>query len=200
MTRLDVLPAAGGDAALLSGIIAEAFRHLDVARWLVPDDHDRATVLQATMGILVEHALTHPCGLADVTVDLQSAAVWFLLDTDGGDFQPTDYDARLAAAAGPHLARFRQLDDAFAAHHPRSEPHLHLAVLATAPPHQSAGRGSTLLRHRHDRHPELPAYLEASSPQSRELYLRHGYRDHGPRIDLPDGGPPLWPMWRPATP
>ena len=41
----------------------------------------------------------------------------------------------------------------------------------------------------------IPAYLEASGPDSRRLYLRHGYADYGPRIDLP-GGPALYPMWR----
>lgn len=35
----------------------------------------------------------------------------------------------------------------------------------------------------------------ASSPDSRQLYLRHGYADCGHRIELP-GGPALYPMWR----
>jgi hypothetical protein len=39
----------------------------------------------------------------------------------------------------------------------------------------------------------MPAYLEATSPDSRRLYHRHGYTDLG-RIDLPDG-PSLWRMW-----
>jgi hypothetical protein len=42
----------------------------------------------------------------------------------------------------------------------------------------------------------VPAYLEASSPRARDLYLRHGYtlRPDAP-FRLP-GGPPLWGMWR----
>jgi len=43
----------------------------------------------------------------------------------------------------------------------------------------------------------VAAYLEASSPRSRLLYLAHGYTDHGPPIQLP-GGPPMHPMWRPS--
>ena len=47
----------------------------------------------------------------------------------------------------------------------------------------------------------VPAYLEAAEPRSRELYLRHGYADRadGP-FRFPDGGPPMWPMWREPQP
>jgi hypothetical protein len=41
-----------------------------------------------------------------------------------------------------------------------------------------------------------PAYLEASSPRARDLYLRHGYAmRRGSAFRLPEG-PLLWPMWR----
>jgi hypothetical protein len=42
-----------------------------------------------------------------------------------------------------------------------------------------------------------PAYLEASDRRTRQIYLRHGYTDHGPPIHLP-GGPLMYPMWRQA--
>jgi hypothetical protein len=46
-----------------------------------------------------------------------------------------------------------------------------------------------------------PAYLEASSPRARDLYLRHGYLPRpGTPFHLPDGGPPMWPMWREPRP
>ena len=41
----------------------------------------------------------------------------------------------------------------------------------------------------------VPAYLEAADLRNRDLYLRHGYVDHGPPIQLPDG-PRMYPMWR----
>lgn len=41
----------------------------------------------------------------------------------------------------------------------------------------------------------VPVYLEASTPRNRALYERHGFRDHGEPIPLPDG-PRLQPMWR----
>jgi len=43
----------------------------------------------------------------------------------------------------------------------------------------------------------MPTYLEASSPRSRGLYLAHGYAlGTDAPYHLPDGGPPMCPMWR----
>ena len=41
----------------------------------------------------------------------------------------------------------------------------------------------------------LHAYHEATTPRNRALYERHGYVHQGEFV-LPDGGPPLWRMWR----
>ena len=41
-----------------------------------------------------------------------------------------------------------------------------------------------------------PAYLEATSPRSRALYARHGFKATD-EITI-DDGPTLWPMWRPV--
>jgi len=73
----------------------------------------------------------------------------------------------------------------------------HLAILAIRPGRQGQRTGTTMLIVRHATLDTdgTPAFLEASGPDSRRLYLRHGYADYGPRIDLP-GGPALYPMWR----
>jgi hypothetical protein len=39
------------------------------------------------------------------------------------------------------------------------------------------------------------SYLVATTRDGRRLYERHGYQDFG-EVCLPDGGPPMWPMWR----
>ena len=41
----------------------------------------------------------------------------------------------------------------------------------------------------------MPAYLNAGSARSRDLYARHGF-EVTEEFRLPDGGPPLWRMWR----
>jgi GNAT superfamily N-acetyltransferase len=81
--------------------------------------------------------------------------------------------------------------------------HQYLAILAVRPGCQGRGIGTALLnaRHRDLDRDGVPAYLEASSPRARDLYLRHGYtlRPGGP-FRLPEGGPPMWPMWREPAP
>jgi hypothetical protein len=45
----------------------------------------------------------------------------------------------------------------------------------------------------------MPAYLNAGSARSRELYRRHGF-EVMEEFSLPDDGPPLWRMWRVPSP
>lgn len=81
--------------------------------------------------------------------------------------------------------------------HP-SEPHWYLDYLGVDPAAHGRGTGSALMRpvlERCDRE-RLPAYLNAGSPRSRDLYLRHGF-EVTEEFRLPFGGPPLWRMWRP---
>jgi GNAT superfamily N-acetyltransferase len=192
---VEVRLADRADALALAGLIAAAFHPLAVARWLIADDHVRAEVLPGYFRILVEHALAH--GLVHTTTDRRAAGLWL----PGGAPPPIDYTTRLAAAVGPHLDRFRALDATFDAHHPTSR-HQHLALLAVHPICQDQGLGTALLGHHHrwlDAE-QTPAYLEASSAGSRQLYLRHGYLDlPDAPFHLPESGPPIWPMWRPPT-
>jgi GNAT superfamily N-acetyltransferase len=111
-----------------------------------------------------------------------------------------DYPARLWAVTGRWAPRFVAFDTALGCHHPTATPHECLAILAVHPNAQRQGLGTALLRARHEVLDQAgtAAYLEASSPASHALYLRHGYAPAGPDIQLP-GGPPMTPMWRPGT-
>jgi GNAT superfamily N-acetyltransferase len=192
------------DAAMVAALIADAFDALPVSQWLVPDDARRTRILRRVFSIHVEHAVTH--GLMHVVADrhvprgLTAAAVWF---PDGaGTPPPTGYSERLGQAAGPWVERFRTLDAVMQTGHPNSHHH-HLAFLAVDPTRQGEGLGSALLAHHHAVLDEthVPAYLEASSQHSRDLYTRRGYRPHGAPLSFP-GGPDtgMWPMWREPKP
>jgi GNAT superfamily N-acetyltransferase len=181
------------DAEAVAELIAVAFGPLAVARWLIDDDHSRARLFPGHFRIFVDHALTH--GVIHTTTDRRAAALWLPATAP----PPADYQARLAATCGPYLGRFQALDAAFDAHHPAAAHH-HLALLAVHPARQDTGLGSALLAHHHRQLDAegTPAYLEASSPRSRQLYLRHGYHDlPDAPFYLPEDGPPMWPMWRP---
>lgn len=189
-----IFRALPADAPRVAGTIGTSFQDLAFAHWLVPDQAQRLATMKANMAIWAELALDH--GMVDVIGDFDAVAVWF--EQPSND-EPRDYQQRLDAACGPYADRFRQLDAAFAAHHPH-EPHHHLAFLAVLPEWQGQGLGTALLQHHHADYPDTACYLEASSAGSRELYRRHGYQPRNEDLTLPDG-PPYWPMWRsPAAP
>jgi GNAT superfamily N-acetyltransferase len=173
--------------------IAEAFSPLSVAQWLVPDEDLRVHIMTGQFEMLIRHAMDH--GEVWSAYGGYGAAVWMHRDKPVPAID--DYDEHLARICGPYLSRFQALDEAFGQHHP-TEPHHHLMLLAVEPLVQDQHIGSTLLRH-HLRHLDemgIPAYLEAADPDSRRLYLRHGFADRGPRLLLPRGGPDMFPMWR----
>jgi GNAT superfamily N-acetyltransferase len=185
-----VIRAGEADAGPLSEVIAEAFFGLAPSRWLVPDPDTRRRIFPGYFRLLVEQALAD--GVVCTTPDRSAVALWLPADA-----RREGYQTRLAEVTGPWAARFAAFDAALDRHHPAGVAHQHLAILAVSPAGQGRGTGSALLRARHaelDRD-GVPAYLEAAGQGSRDLYLRHGYAPW-PAYRLPDGGPPMWPMWR----
>lgn len=166
------------DLTAISALIAHAFDRLDANHYLIPDPGQRRTAMTGYFGILAGHAAAG-AGRVLATADGHAAAVWFDRTTESPE--PEDYTERVERIAGAHADRFAELDNAFATHHPQ-EPHWHLALLAVHPKHQNTGLGGALLRHTHDWLDQngIPAYLEASSPDSRRVYRRHYYTDMSP--------------------
>jgi predicted N-acetyltransferase YhbS len=194
MPDVSIRRAAPHDAAQVAALIATAFEPLAAVSWLLPEPSVRSRIMTADFLILVEHALKY--GHVDVVGQGQAAAVW--LDRTASIPEPDDYDRRLAEACDPYTDRFRVLDELFEENHP-PEPHHHLALLAVDPARQGGGLGTALLRHHHATLDDngTPAYLEASSPGSRDLYARHGY-ELRKTFALPDGTE-FWPMSRPPS-
>jgi GNAT superfamily N-acetyltransferase len=187
-----IIRARTADADEVAHLIGDAFKDLAPTEWLVPEPTERVEVLSANFRIFVELALDH--GEVHMTSDQAGVAVWF--PRDHWIPAPENYDERLAKACGEWVDRFHTLDALFEAHHP-DEPHHHLAFLAVRRNRRGEGVGSALLDHHHaklDRN-GIAAYLEASSPRNRKLYIRHGYQPRGHPFALPSGAP-FWPMWR----
>jgi GNAT superfamily N-acetyltransferase len=181
------------DVDLLSHLIADAFLDLAPSRWLIGDPVVRRQVFPGYFRLYVEQAVAD--GVVYTTADRAAVALWH----PAGAPEPENYDERLAAVTGSALPRFQVFDAVLDRHHPADSGHEHLAILAVRPERQGRGTGTALLLARHtvlDR-AGTPAYLEASSPRVRGLYQRHGYIPlPGAPFRLPDGGPPMWPMWR----
>jgi GNAT superfamily N-acetyltransferase len=167
-------------------VLTAAFADDPLARWLLPGDLPAEIVF----GPLVADSAAH--GELTVAPDGTAAAVWLPRPAEpAGDRQPIP-------DALAHLRTFLELAEA---RHPTGPVHLYLVLLGVLPDAQGRGLGGTLLRERLGRADAdgVPAYLEATSPRSRALYERHGFRESGDPIHLPDG-PTLWPMWRPSRP
>ncbi|MEV0620437.1 GNAT family N-acetyltransferase [Nonomuraea sp. NPDC050404] len=184
--------ATPDDAGQVSELIATAFAGLRAVSYLVPERRQRHRIMSANFRIFVDHALEH--GEVHLIDGGPAVAVWLPNLTPLPP--PHDYDRRLAEATGEFVARFRLMDELFDKIHPR-QPHHYLAFLAVHPDRQNQGLGTALLHYQHARLGGLPAYLEASDPRNRDLYLRHGYQSWQP-LTLPDGAL-FWPMWRPGT-
>jgi GNAT superfamily N-acetyltransferase len=191
-----VVWAQPADIEVLSQVIADAFFDLPPSRWLIRDDAARREIFPGYFRIYVEHAMAD--GTVHTTTDRAGAALWLPIADDGAS-QPGSYDDQLAAATGRWIDRFRAFDAVLDRHHPAGTAHHHLAIVAVRPDRQGQGTGSLLLRAGHQMLAEhsAPAYLEAATIRTTRLYLRHGYdlQPGGP-FYLPDGGPPMWPMWR----
>jgi len=196
-TDRTVIRAEPGDLDVLSQVIADAFHDLAPSRWLVADPDARRQIFPGYFRLYVEHALAQ--GVVHTTPGRSAAALWIPAGADATG-PPDGYGARLAAVTSPWTSRFMTFDAALDRHHPAGIAHWHLAILAVRPDRQGRGTGGALLATGHtvlDQVPGTPAYLEASSPRARDLYLARGYAlQPGAPFHLPGDGPPLWPMWR----
>jgi GNAT superfamily N-acetyltransferase len=186
-------PETGIDVDAVGGLLATAFDE-PVTRWLVPETARHHPVMAALFTLMAGDALAGG-GWVDVLTlpngQPAGAAIWFNHATASVAEPVEGPDPRLDEVFGPDAGRWRTLDQLMTAHH-LAGLHLYLFAVGVLPDHQGHGYGGHLLAQGHQRQGGVPAYLEATSTDSRRLYHRHCYADLG-RIDLPDG-PCLWRM------
>ena len=116
-----------------------------------------------------------PHGENCVNETASGAAVWL---PPGATFTPEDdarFETALVTAAAPTSSAPVSSPRRWAVH--PSDPHHYLMLLGVVPARQGTGVGSALLRAVLDIADAAgePAYLEATTPQNRALYERHGF-------------------------
>jgi GNAT superfamily N-acetyltransferase len=198
---IDVLPARRADIGELSRTLGRAFNDDPVMMWLFPDDAARAKSLPRMFATLTRyhHFAGGGAEVARTVATIAAAALW---DPPGrwkhSRLQELTAIPALIRAFGPRLSAGRGVAETMKREHPE-EPHWYLAVIGSDPTVRGAGFGQALMRSRLDRcdAEHAPAYLESSKPDNIPYYQRFGFDVTG-EIKLPDGGPPLWPMWRQA--
>ncbi|MFI7132614.1 GNAT family N-acetyltransferase [Nonomuraea sp. NPDC050153] len=176
-------------------VLTEAFMNDPLACWLFPDASDRGRL----QSHFYRSLLAHPTAEAYLIGRREGASVW--LTSAAGQTPDEEPPGPPEEVFGESGARLQAVGEALAQRHPDHEPHLYLACMGVLGRRQGAGLGSVMLRHRLERADAdgLAAYLEASSPRSRALYLRHGFEDLGEPVRVADS-PLLWPMWRSPRP
>jgi GNAT superfamily N-acetyltransferase len=199
-TQVDVRNAAPGERSAVANTLSRAFQDDPVFRWIVPDDEARQSANDAFFALVVDAFWPH--GEVHIAERGAGSALWLppgveLVPESEGDA----FGERVVATVGDEAdaGRMASMLTLLDEHHPH-EPAWFLNFLGVRPVFQGCGLGSAMLAavlDRADRNGEA-AYLDATSPDSRRLYERHGFEVI--RVLQVDDSPPLWSMWRDPQP
>jgi GNAT superfamily N-acetyltransferase len=163
----------------------------------IPDDSTRLALLEAIFVALSRH-LSVPAGMTWTDATCSAAAFWVPPGplptlTAAAKFALDDLDRRLSPAV---VERLKISDRVLRAARPPGE-YFYLQGVGTEPARQGQGFACRVLApvlERCDRERKA-AYLESTKEQNVTFYEHRGFRVTG-IIEVPDGGPCLWSMWR----
>jgi ribosomal protein S18 acetylase RimI-like enzyme len=175
-------------------ILVDGFFDNPVMAWIFQDEATRAEALDAWFRFWV--GAYRDQGLLIETEGGDGAALWARPDVS-----PLRDDE---AASLVEIVRERNGDrtglvlGGLTAVHQPTERHWYLNAIAARRGQRARGVGARLLEPFLARSDSegVPIYLESSNARNLSFYRRYGFEDHGPRVDLPENGPPLQGMWR----
>ncbi|MGV0606010.1 GNAT family N-acetyltransferase [Mycolicibacterium sp. XJ1904] len=198
MADVEVAPATRQHVRQMSGVLARAFYDDPVMKWMLPNDAARERALSRVFAAMIRYHFLRSEGVEVAGGQrIGAAALW---DPPGEWRQTGLQELRMMPAfiraMGANVRRGQAMAELMKQHHPE-EPHWYLGVIGSDPTVRGTGYGQALMRSRLDRcdAEHAPAYLESSNPDNIAYYQRFGFDVTG-EIALPDGGPPMWPMWR----
>jgi GNAT superfamily N-acetyltransferase len=178
-------------------VLVEAFADDPVWCWTFSDPATRAEHLRTWMTAAFERSFA--CGHAFVTDDGNGVALWCPADVEYfDDGLVSVLVATVVASEGDRTELALDGLRTIGAHHPH-ETSVYLHALGVVPAMRSKGLGAALLQDRLAicTAEGVPAYLESSNARNVSLYQRHGFEVMA-EVTLPEGGPVVRPMWRPA--
>jgi GNAT superfamily N-acetyltransferase len=191
-----VRKATLADVPRLAVALARAFDSDPPMRWFLSDAATRVERARRLFDVMLRrvHMTRDYCY---TTADVVGGALWVPPGTWRlGVVDQVALLPGMLRVFGRSLGRAQRGLTVMESGHP-SAPHYYLDSLGVAPEWQGKGLGSALMVPVLERcdSERMPAYLNAGSPRSRELYKRHGFHVTE-EFRLPDDGPPLWRMWR----
>ncbi|MET0992627.1 MAG: GNAT family N-acetyltransferase, partial [Mycobacterium sp.] len=199
MAEIELRPTKRADVRTLSKVLARAFYDDPVVMYMLPDDKARSTALPRMFATLTRHHFLARSASEVASRDgaVGAATLWdppgqrkssrleelMMMPTMAWTFRSR---GRATRALGRVIEKV----------HPE-EPHWYLMVIGSDPTVRGKGFGQALMHSRLDRvdAEHAPAYLEASRAELIPYYLRFGFEQIG-EIQVPYGGPTMWPMWR----
>ncbi len=186
--------AAREDGSRLAEVLAHAFKHAPVHRWLFPSEADWRRASRRFWAQLLGRAFRH--GLVLAPQGLEGAALWFPPQpAEDGLIEKLMFSARMLGLLRQRALRGWRVGQLLDTHRPH-QPHWYLGVLGTAPEHRGKGISTAVMEpilRRCDAE-GIPAYLESSNPINVPLYQRRGFEVIG-EIAVA-GGPTISPMLR----
>jgi len=192
-----IVPATRADIPALSEVLARAFDDDPWTNWFIRQDGQRGPAFRLFYRVCLER-FGLPAGESYTTADRIGAALWNPPGTwQIGVWQQILFLPQLVKVVGwRRLYQGLRGINMIAERHPIL-PHRYLFMLGVDPAHQGKGHGSAFLRpglERCDRE-RMPSYLETGTEKNVQLYERFGYRIRS-ELQIPDGGPKVWLMWR----
>jgi GNAT superfamily N-acetyltransferase len=193
---IDAHRARADERTTVVTALCRAFFDDRIYRWVVPNDDDRRRSAAIFYSCFV--AACWPHGEVHVAGAGAGAALWIPPGEQlVGEDEAESFGRELVESAGDDAcsARMAELQGMLDEHHP-TEPCWHLTFMGVDPSAQGRGIGSALLSAvltRADRD-HASAYLEASCPENRRLYERHGFVTMH-ELTMADC-PPIYAMWR----
>jgi GNAT superfamily N-acetyltransferase len=198
--RPQIRKARPDERVAMAHTLALAFYDDPVISWLLPDDARRLATAQRGFDLFLRRLwLKH-----DQTYVADDGAGVCIWEPPGAWQIPLGVQLAmlpsLVGIYGRNLGRVLGALSRVEKHHPR-EPHEYLAFVGVAPESQGRGMGSLMMKPvlDHCDADGVAAYLEASSPRSRDLYTRHGFAVTE-ELRVGRDSPPIWRMWRDPRP
>jgi ribosomal protein S18 acetylase RimI-like enzyme len=194
-----VRPATRADVRGLAATMTRAFDDDPLMMWIFPDEAMRRRRLPRLFAVLLRrHYLA---GRATELVadgdQILGGAMWAVPGRRAPPvWRQLAAVPSMAWALGSRLAVAAEASAVTSRTHPQ-EPHWYLSGIGTEPARQRTGVGGLLLTSRLSRCDAtgMTAYLESSKWSNVGYYERFGFAVTG-EIQVPGGGPTLWPMTR----
>jgi GNAT superfamily N-acetyltransferase len=197
---IDVRAAAADEVPKVAAALADAFVDDPVFTFLRPGRLRPNARLRRMFEVEIEQYVLANGGTVWTTSGYDGAVAELPPDASEMPTSATGKEAlKWFWAFGTRLPRALRVQRAMENRHP-PEPHFYIRTVGVRTALQGQGVGSALMQPTLERADAagLSTYIEASSERSAALYERLGFVHMGV-FELPDGGPPVWPMRRPAA-